>query len=286
MPGLLVLAVAALFPQSSDRIQDVIYMKQMGSAYTLDVFKPKTSNHKAIVWMVSGGWVSAHENINLAVAKPFTDRGFTVFQVMHGSQPKYTIPEIVFQVSHSIRFIRANAAKYDINPNAIGVSGASSGGHLSLEIAGLGNDGDPKAPDPVDRVSSRVNAVVAFMPPTDFENWGKPNNLVFTSEILKPLLPAWGITPTTTDAEKLTIARQLSPKNLVQGNFPPTMLVHGDADNIVPVQQSKELDAAFEAAKVGHTLIIVPGGGHDGNAVFKVFNQAIDWFDNHLPAQK
>lgn len=195
MPGLLVLAIAALAPQTPDRIQDVIYMKEMGSAFTLDVFKPKKSNHKAIVWMVSGGWVSAHENINLAVAKPFTDRGFTVFQVMHGSQPRYQILDIVGQVSHSIRFIRANAAKYDINPDAIGVSGASSGGHLSLEIAGFGKDGDPKAPDPVDRVSSRVNAVVAFMPPTDFENWGKPNNLVFTSEILKPLLPAWGVTP-------------------------------------------------------------------------------------------
>lgn len=166
------LTVASIFARAQERIQDVIYLKQGGCAYTFDVFKPKTPNHKAVVWMVSGGWFSSHESIDPNLAKFFTDHGYTVFEVVHGSQPKYTIAEIVPQVRRAVRFIRANATTYGIDPQAIGVSGGSAGGHLSLEIAGLGDDGDATAKDPVERASSRANAVVAFFPPTDFLNWG------------------------------------------------------------------------------------------------------------------
>ena len=97
----LLLPILALAPswavadEPSSRQQDVIYGRKFGTALTLDVFKPaKESNGLGLVFVVSGGWYSNHDSINLAFVKPFTDRGYTVFAVVHGSQPKFTIPEI------------------------------------------------------------------------------------------------------------------------------------------------------------------------------------------------
>src|SRR5476649_1086476 len=95
MTAALLVLVAAACTQAQTRIKDVIYMKQAGCAYTMDVFTPKTSNHKAVIWIVSGGWFSSHDQINPDLGKMFTDKGFSVFEVVHGSQPKYTIPEII-----------------------------------------------------------------------------------------------------------------------------------------------------------------------------------------------
>ena len=267
---------------AQSRIRDVIYLKQGGCAYTMDVFKPKTSNHKAIVWMVSGGWVSNHEGINPLLASALTEKGFTVFQVVHGSQPKYTIPEIVPQVRRAIRFIRENAGSYDISPNAIGVSGASAGGHLSLEIGGLEDDGDPNAKDPIERVSSRVSAVVAFFPPTDFLNWGDTAKSAFNVPNMEVFYPAFGVTKETAKETVEKIAKDVSPILLVKEGFPPTLLVHGDADKLVPIQQSKILDASFTAAHVEHKLFIVPGTGHDASTLLKGLAPALEWFDTHL----
>ncbi len=285
MQPILVLALSLITRQtpSSDHVADVIYLKQQGSAFTLDVFKPKVSNHRAIIYMVSGGWVSSHEAINPGIAFPFTSKGFTVFEVTHGSQPRYVLSEIIGQVRHAVRYIRANAATYDIHGNAIGVFGASSGGHLSLEIGGLGDDGDANAKDPVDQVSSRVNAVVAYMPPTDFENWGEMGKLPYGDPQLQVFMPAFGIPAGADDAKRKEIAHLYSPMSLVKAGFPPTLLIHGDADKLVPVQQSKILDAAFEKAKIVHKLIIVPGTGHDGNTVIRTVTQLVDWFDVNLP---
>src|SRR4051794_22850927 len=82
-------------PAAFHRTQDVIYGRKFGTALTLDVFQPTNTNGAAVVFMVSGGWFSAHEAINAGFLKPFLDRGYTVFAVVHGSQPKFIIPEIV-----------------------------------------------------------------------------------------------------------------------------------------------------------------------------------------------
>lgn len=97
-------------------------------------------------------------------------------------------------------------------------------------------------------------------------------------------MPAFGVTVQTPDDTVKKIAHDVSPIFLINPSFPPTLLVHGDADTLVPVQQSKELDAAFESAKIVHKLIIVPGGGHGGDTVIKAALQALDWFDAHLRA--
>jgi len=279
------LSFVAVIASAQTRVRDVIYLKQGGCAYTMDVFTPQTSNHKAVVWMVSGGWFSNHESISPELAKTFMDKGFTVFEVVHGSQPKYTIPEIVPQVRRAIRFIRSVASTYDILPNAIGVSGASAGGHLSLEIAGLGDDGDPNAKDPVDRLSSRADAVVAFYPPTDFENWGAYSVTPFKIAGMQVFYPAFGVNAQTPDNVKQKIAHDTSPIILVKSGYPPTLIVHGDQDKLVPVQQAHEIDASFASANVVHKLVIVPGGGHDAVTLIGGVAAALDWSSSHLPSK-
>src|SRR5439155_3550362 len=100
----------------------------------------------------------------------FLKRGYTVFAVVHGSQPKFTVPEILLDMHRAVRYIRSHAQDFKIEPERIGITGGSAGGHLSLMQGTAGDLGDPKARDPVERVSSRVQAVACFFPATDFLN--------------------------------------------------------------------------------------------------------------------
>ena len=156
----------------------MIYGRKFGTALTMDVFTPKQdANGLGVILVVSGGWFSSHEAIRPAFVTPLLERGYTVFAVVHGSQPKFTIPEILQDMNRAVRFIRYHAKDYGIDPDRIGIYGGSAGGHLSLMQGTAGDEGDPKAKDPVDRVSSRVQAVACFFPPTDFLNYGKPGEV-------------------------------------------------------------------------------------------------------------
>src|SRR6059036_306808 len=116
------------------RTRDLIYGRKHGMALTMDVFTPKEkANGAGVVWVVSGGWVSAH-----AIAEPgfpfspipeLIKRGYTVFAVVHGSQPKFTIPEILEDMHRAVHFIRFHATDYKIDPHRIGITGGSAGGH-------------------------------------------------------------------------------------------------------------------------------------------------------------
>src|ERR1043165_2503334 len=99
------------------RIEDVVYARKFGTALTLDVFQPEKQNGCGIIFMVSGGFFSSHEAINPALYQPFLERGYTVFAVVHGSQPRFIIPEIEEDIHRAIRFIRYNAKSWNGNPN-------------------------------------------------------------------------------------------------------------------------------------------------------------------------
>src|SRR5688572_19528898 len=152
-----------------DVIPDVVYGHKDGMALTFDIFKPKTrANGAAIIFMVSGGWRSNYVPPDLALPRhqELLNAGFTVITLRHGSSPKYLIPEIVADVRRGVRFIRYNAKRWDIDPNRLGVYGASAGGHLSLMIGLASDNGNPDATD-FTKESVRVAAVVAYFPPVD-----------------------------------------------------------------------------------------------------------------------
>ena len=115
--------VLAQAPQTADsphtRTEDVIYGRKFGTALTLDVFKPTAKpNGIGIIAVVSGGWYSSHDGIPEGFIRLLTARRYTVFAVVHGSQPKFTIPEVVEDMNRAVRFIRTHAAEYGVGNHA------------------------------------------------------------------------------------------------------------------------------------------------------------------------
>jgi acetyl esterase/lipase len=111
-------AASAQAASQSDfkRIEDVVYGRKFGTALTLDVFRPDKANGCAVLFMVSGGFFSRHEDINPGFFRALLERGYTVFAVVHGSQPRFFIPEIEQDIHRAVRFVRHNAAQFDIKP--------------------------------------------------------------------------------------------------------------------------------------------------------------------------
>jgi acetyl esterase/lipase len=148
------------------RQEDVIYGRKFGTALTLDFFRPKEgANGAGVILVVSGGFLSSHESINLAFVKPLLDRGYTVCAVVHGSQPRYSVTEIIGDMNRAVRFVRLHAKDYGIDPIRIGITGASAGGHLSLMLGVAGTQGDPNAKDPVDDSPAVFKRWLVSFPP-------------------------------------------------------------------------------------------------------------------------
>jgi acetyl esterase/lipase len=276
--------------------QEVIYGRNYGMALTMDVFKPKKdANGAGVIFVVSGGWYSDHNGIGGAIPlyiQPLLDKGYTVFAVVHGSNPKFAIPEMLQDLNRSVRFIRHHAHDYGIDGDRLGITGGSAGGHLSLMQGCAGKDSDPKAADEVDRESSRVQAVVAFYPPTDFLNWGEPGHVMLGEHPIVPVQGAFQFTerdPKTNVLELITdqkkrekIGREISPIYHVDKDCPPTLIVHGDKDALVPLQQAQSMEAKMKDCGATCELIVKPGGGHDAVLVKQHLGKAIEWFDKYL----
>lgn len=275
------------------RTEDVIYGRKFGMALTMDVFTPtKNPNGAAVILVVSGGWFSDHNAINIGFIDPFLKRGYTVFAVVHGSQPKFTIPEIVQDMNRAVRFIRHNAKKYNIDPERIGITGGSAGGHLSLMIGTAGDKGNPKAPDPVDRASSRVQAVACFFPPTDFLNYGEKGKVALGRGTLSGFRAPFdfhefdkktrSFVPITDEDKILSIGKDISPIYHVTKDDPPTLIIHGNADKLVPIQQAETIIARFKDVGVPAELVVREGAAHGWATIGKDISIFADWFDKHL----
>jgi acetyl esterase/lipase len=265
------LSLLATLASAQTQTRDVIYTKAGGAAFTMDVLEPAKPNKAAVVFIVSGGWISDHSM--LASYGPELEQGlvaggFTVFEVVHGAQPRFKVAEIVEQVRTAVRFVRAHAAEYGIDANRVGVAGISTGGHLALMIAGS--------------TASPVNAVAAIAPPTDLANWSKPA-FVFTDDPqLAMFVPALGLDPTTPKNDVAALAKQLSPITYVNAKYPPTLIIHGDADKIVPLQQAHAMDRALANVGAEHRLEVIPGGGHDDSTFGPGLVKALEWFKAKL----
>lgn len=278
---------------------EVIYGRKDGMALTFVMLAPKSHpNGKGIIYVLSGSWHSGDFWIPFFQknAEIYISRGYTVFGVMHSSAPRYTILDAIPEIRRSVRFIRYHAADYMIDPGHLGITGHSAGAHLALMVATADDSMDSVAKDPVDRVSSRVQAIACFYPPTDFLNWGSPgSNSVIDKTVLVRAgarssfdFTAWdsatGHAILITDPVKLTaIYREISPIYQVSPDDPPVMIAHGDADLLVPIQQSESIIKQFELAHVPNKFIVKKGAGHGVWPDEDVYEKSFaDWFDQYL----
>ncbi|MDR0786686.1 MAG: alpha/beta hydrolase [Gemmatimonadota bacterium] len=270
-------AVALLFlaspatAQKVDIIADVVYGHKDGMALTFDVLKPADANGAAVMYMVSGGWVSAWSDPERMVTRfsGLLDHGITLFIVRHGSSPRYFVPEAVADVRRAARFIQQNAALWGVDPDRLGAHGGSAGGHLSLML-GIGTDtGDPEASEPFMREPVRLASVVAYYPPVDLRTWARGR---------MPDAPADQRFPALNFDRDL--AAGISPILFVSPDDPPTLLIHGTADATVPLDHSIRIHNAFEQVGVETDLIIIDGAGHGftGEDAVRANAAMVDWF--------
>jgi acetyl esterase/lipase len=189
--------------------------------------------------------------------------------------------EIIAQVQRAARFIRHHAAAYGVDPHRLGVSGGSSGGHLSLMLATRGGPGPADAPDPVDRESSAVRAAALFFPVTDLLNLGKSTENPGDGGPPRSFVQAFG--PDATNlARWQVIGRETSPIYHLTSNLPPVLILHGDADTLTPLEQSEWF--VGRAREVGATvkLVVRRGKKHGWPAMLWDIRRFADWYDQHL----
>jgi acetyl esterase/lipase len=292
-------AAAQTTAPSFDRAKDVIYGRSWGTSLTMDVFTPPKAKRNGIglIWVVSGGWYSAPEAINGMTMNwflnPMIDRGYTVFAVCHGSAPRFTIPEAINDVNRAVRYIRYHANDYNIDPDRIGIFGGSAGGHLSVSQGVNPLPPNEKSPDPVDKTPSNVQAVGCFFPPTDFLNYGEEGKLaVGAGGLLLPFQASFDyrtfddksrkFVTVTDDAKIREITRAISPLYHVDPKDPPILIIHGDADVLVPYEQATRIIKKLEEAGVPNKLVTKPAAGHGWTDIHKDTPAITDWFDAQL----
>jgi acetyl esterase/lipase len=267
---------AAEADKAAEKIEitaDVVYGHKDGLAMTFDVLKPKQdANRAGVLFLVSGGWYSRWSPPEGSVRQfqSLLDKGFTMFIVRHGSSPKYVIPEVVDDVRRAVRYIRRNAAQFGVDPERLGVTGGSAGGHLSLVLGTTGDDGDAKAKDELLRTSDRVAAVVAYYPPTDVRPWVLPDSTYYKN------YPALRFDPPQAPA--------YSPLLAVSPDDAPALMVHGDQDKLVPLDHSQKILAEMQTKGVPCELLVIPGAAHGfrGEDAARASAARDQWFEKHL----
>ena len=283
---ILLAGASRAFAQGTTRTRDVVYGRKFGMALTMDVWKPGKQNGSGVIFIISGAFQSGIEMVDSGffgpvIFKPFLDRGCTLFLVSHGAQPKFTVSEIVPDIHRAVRFIRVHAKDHGVDPNRLGIMGASSGGFLSLTIGVAGKPGDRAAEDPVDRASSRVQAVACYCPPTDLVNYGKVGRTIVEYEPVQFVWHAFGVQGKPRE-EQIKVLQELSPLAAITRDTPPTLIIHGDSDPKVPHEQSERFMAKLAEHQVPHQLITRKNAGHGWPEMAKDHALLADWFDKHL----
>jgi acetyl esterase/lipase len=250
-----------------------------------------------VVWVVSSNGTSSREQTLQASferrVSPLLLHGYTVFAVVHGSSPAFQVPDYVNDVRRAVRFIRSRAGAFGIDAQRLGIAGSSSGGLIALMVAMRGEEGNPASDDPIERVSSRVQAAGCFFPPTDLMNYGDTSvNLFDLMQQRGAVDPAFqfhefdqksGARTVITDREQvLRMLRELSPVTHVTADDPPTILIHGDADKAVPLQQSHRLIDRLNEVHVPARLVVRDGMGHAWSGWESDSTLIADWLDLHL----
>lgn len=269
---------------SFEQTQDVIYAEVHGTGLLMDIFQPKENpNGLAIVDVASGAWYSDRGKIRdhmlAQMFQIYCARGYVVFAPRPGSKTRYTAMDMDQNVKTAIRYVKQNAPRYKIDPGRIGLTGASAGGHLATLAALTPANGDPEAKSPLERHDTTVCAAAVFFPPTDFLEWKEGQ--IIDPKILGPLLFVGG-TAGRSEEEIRAAARAASPLYHVEKTTVPFLLIHGDADELVPLSQSQKLVEAINKAGGSAELIVKEGGAHPWPTIFMEVAVMADWFDKQL----
>lgn len=246
--------------------RDVPYLEE-GRKETLDLYlpMPAQSRREAVVWIHGGGWAGGKKNDNreVRVSNSLANAGYVVasidYQLATDTQPSW--PQALLDCKNAVRFLRANAEKYNIDPDKIAVAGGSAGGHLALMVAyTTGKDGlEPQAP--YANTGSEVAAVINLYGITNLLSLqttrkdGTPTGRPTAGNMQRRLTGS-------TLPEGRTLWREASPVTHVKSGLPPTFISHGKRDTAVDYLQALELAQALKEQGVPHELVMLENTNH------------------------
>ena len=234
-------------------LRDVTYCTTAGVSVKMDIYRPahQAAEAPAAMYVHGGGWTSGSKTesgwLN-EVARGLLDEGFVVVSIDYRLAPANRWPAQIEDVMCAVRYLRADAMTYGIDTDRIGAWGSSAGGHLvnmlgtADQSSGFGTGGQ------WGNESSRVQAVVDLFGPSDFTTPDWANGAKSSTDRV------FGMTNST--------LVQASPVTHITPDDPPFLILHGDADPVVPFTQGQELAATLEAAGVPVTFVPVKGGNH------------------------
>ncbi len=245
--------VAAQFKYSArcEAFRDVSYGTH--DRNKLDLYIPKSNKPvPLLIWIHGGAWASGDKDEHNPTTEQLT-RGYAVAAINYRYSTQAPFPAQIEDVKAAVRYLRANAKKYNLDPDAFGVWGGSAGGHLAA-LLGTTDNVTEFDTDSDKGVSSRVQCVIDLCGPTD---------LVKLSPVETPYFPVTYLLGGDT-REKKELAAKASPITQVTRTSAPFLIIHGDADEVVPVAQSELLADALKRAGVSCELMILKGAGHSG----------------------
>lgn len=244
----LLLALVLQLPQPE---LNVTYAKMGDTSLQMDVYRPApTAKPTAAVVVIHGGaWMGGQRQDMASLSKLISESGMLAATVSYRLAPKSTWPSMVDDVQTAVRYLRANAKAYNIDPKRIGAAGASAGGHLALML-GVRDTRDKQTllyPE----YSSKVSAVFDIFGPTDFNDFPKEFDAAFAIVLGKPRKDA---TAEIKDA---------SPINFVDKNSAPVFIYQGMNDPLVNFNQSKKLEALYKKLGLKVEAVYIDGIGHE-----------------------
>lgn len=265
--------------------RNVVYGEAGGEKLLLDVYgSDPTQTRPAIIFVHGGSWMSGSKSDLGFAARAFSNRGYVSFSVDYRllRAGKNRFPAQIDDVQCAVRWVRAHAAQYGVDPQKIGALGASAGGHL---VALLGTtDTRNNSDKALARYSSRVECVVDLYGPTDFTPALDPANQARLAADASPgtqiMREFLGALP-----EAAANYRAASPLARIDKKTAPFLIFHGGKDALVPLEQSQRMDAALRKAGIESKLVVFPGAGHgytEPKFLVPTFSRSQEFFDRHL----
>jgi acetyl esterase/lipase len=261
--------------------RDVVYGKGGGIDLTLNLSRPKQGAEKkfpCIVIFHGGGWAAgkkeAHDDLTMKLAA----KGYAAATVGYRFAPPHLFPAQIEDAKCAVRYLRAHAEKYGIDNDRFGAIGFSAGAHLSMMLGTTNPDDGLEGNGGWQDQSSRVQAVVSFVGPTDCS----ANDLPLASRnILKNFLGG-------TKAEKPELYKKASPVNYVRPDAAPMLLFAGTVDPLVPLSHSVRMAEAMTNANVEGRVELLIGEGHGwgGAQLLRTADASFAFFDEHLKMRK
>jgi acetyl esterase/lipase len=257
-------------------IERNVEYSRVGQPVAMDILRPKApGTYPAVLAIHGGGFRRGSRDSYLPLCIRLAQKGYVCATASYRLAPAHQFPAAVEDVKAAVRFLRANAAKYNLLPHAIGTTGGSAGGHLALMLGLTGHTRLFEGSGPNRNESSAVQAVVNYFGPTDFtHSYAKS---VDAAEVL----PLWLGGDLANNRRYHLVA---SPLYYVNPLAAPTLTVHGTNDNYVAYEHALWITAKLYDAGVETELETISGAGHGfkGADAERAEARLVAWFDRHL----